>query len=176
MRHASIAFSTFFIFLALLVSREVQAGESFPNEPDGFRGIAWGTPLSENKNEMIYVKSNVGIDIFSRRNSKMSIGDASLFELHYGYSKNGFMVVYIKTADKENASLLRKEIKEHFGPGPWDGRTGTIVPLRDGASIYSTVLMRELMQEQFQQIDAEVNVLMKQLKKKHSGGQSNSDF
>lgn len=172
MRHESIAFSAFFIFLALLFSRPVQAGESFLNEPNGFRGIAWGTPLSENKDEMIFVKTNVGIDIFSRRNSKMSIGDAPLSELHYGYSKNGFMVVYIKTAGKENASLLRKELEKHFGPGPWDGRTGTVVPLRDGASIYSTVLM----QEQFQQIEAEVNVLMKQLKKKHSGGQSNSDF
>ena len=172
MRHESIAFFGIFIVLVLLFARPVQAGEPFLNEPDGFRGIAWGTPLSENKDEMIYVKTNVGIDIFSRRNSKMSIGGAPLSELHYGFSKNGFMVVYIKVAGMENASLLRKEIEKHFGPGPWDGGTGTVVPLRVGASIYSTVLM----QEQFRQIEAEVKVLTKQLKKKHSSGKSNSDF
>jgi hypothetical protein len=156
----------------LLFVRVPHAAELFPNEPAGFRGIAWGTPLTENKHEMVYVKSNVGIDIYTRKNSKMSIGNAPLSELHYGYAKNRFLVVYIKTASKEDATRLRKEIEKQFGPGPWSGRVGTVVPLRDGASIYSTQLMRE----QFEQIDAEAKELTKQLMMKYSNGKSDSDF
>ncbi len=168
------ALFTSIIWVALLLFvGALSAAESYPNEPIGFRGIAWGTPLSKNKDEMVYVKSNAGVDSYSRKNSKMSIGKAQLSELYYGYSKNGLLAVYIKTSNKKDQALLQKEFKKQFGTGPWNGKIGTVViALRRYASIYSTQLMRV----EFEQIEAEVKELSKLLRKKYPETKSGSDF
>lgn len=174
MTFKSTALFTSIIWVTLLLFVDaLYAAESYPNEPIGFRGIAWGTPLFENKDEMVYVKSNVGVDSYSRKNSKMSIGKARLSELYYGYLKNRLLVVYIKTSNKKDHALLRKELEKQFGTGPWNGKIGTVViALRSNASIYSTQLMRE----GFEQIEVEVKKLGKLLRKKYPESKSGSDF
>lgn len=136
---------------------------AFDNEPNGFRGIQWGASISENKEEMVYLKSNGNIDIYIRKNSKMFIGSALLSELNYGYWRDMLLAVYITASDK-NGVLFNKQLEKHFGKKPWKGEIGTVLVTRNAATIYSTFLMNE----KFKQIDHESEQLMLDFIKKHN--------
>jgi hypothetical protein len=102
------------LFVVLL---QVSPAFAFQNEPTGFRGIAWGSPLSAHQNEMIFVKQEDDGDTryYRRKRAKMSIGEATLKNLDYVYYKNQLQGVDIASDDK-NAKALKAAVIKHFGP------------------------------------------------------------
>ncbi len=173
---SSKLFTTISSFTLFLFVSTLHASGSYINEPTGFRGIAWGAPLSENKDEMVYVRTNVGIDIYNRKNSKMSIGAASLSKLNYGYSQSRLSNIYINTSDDKNYALLMNELKKQFGPGPWRGDIGTVYPFKDGVGIYSTQQMHVFKKKVHAEIDEKMKVFKEQLLKNNSKTKPESDF
>ena len=65
---------------------------AFQNEPTGFRGIAWGTPLSSVQNQMRAVAATpAGQDqAYVRIGDNMTIGGAMLEEILYKFHDGQF--------------------------------------------------------------------------------------
>jgi hypothetical protein len=79
----------------------------FKNEPDGFRGIKWGTPIAKNASEMTRVaKVHGGHTIYRRKGDKMHIGGAELKSIGYGYYEGNFYSAFIETSELEKKALL----------------------------------------------------------------------
>jgi len=97
---------------AVLVSSVVFA---FENEPDGFRGIKWGTPFATNASEMTNVaKVHGGHTVYHRKRDKMQIGGAELNSIGYGYFEGRFYTALIKT-DVVQKRALKMAFTSQFG-------------------------------------------------------------
>lgn len=93
--------------------------ETFQNEPDGFRGVKWGTDISQCK-DMIYDgldQSYGGITVYTRKDDKLQIGDAKLDKIEYGFWRGKFDSVNIITQGYANWSSLKDACFEKFGKG-----------------------------------------------------------
>jgi hypothetical protein len=88
---------------------------AFQNEPDGFRGIKWGSDFSQHKNQMTLVEGGK-FNLYRREGDKMSIGGAKLESIQYGYEQNRFVVVIIDTEGAANKSALIDAFRSQFGP------------------------------------------------------------
>jgi len=121
--------------LTLLIITSLNA-QAYQNEPDGFRGIKWGTALQENEAEMSLVESGKTTNYYQRKDDKMEIGAASLERLAYGYTGNQLSTVIISTEGYDNQQALIETLKAQFGRGYkpnrymdtylWQGPTTTI--------------------------------------------------
>lgn len=145
---------------ALLIS---SAAAAFDNEPDGFRGIKWGTPFSAHAKELTLVEKGKDENYYLRKGEKMSIGGAELKQLAYGYWKNQFVSVFIETLGVGNKSALLEAFRAQFGQGYkpnqfldeylWRGATTTMSvkcsPIGDKckAFLFSTELMAKQSEE-----------------------------
>jgi len=114
----------------------------FEKEPDGFRGIKWGTDISVNQQEMYQLDMDKGEmeEFYVRINSKGSItgenkeeavkkrvveyiegkdqetvGEAKVDTIIYIYYKNKFSGVLLNTHGDENRNLLIKTFITLFG-------------------------------------------------------------
>jgi hypothetical protein len=74
---------------------------AFENEPDGFRGIKWGTSFSTHGKEMVASRrtDDGSIKCYLRTGDKLSIGDAKLTSLEYCYWKDQFYRVILESKD-----------------------------------------------------------------------------
>lgn len=90
---------------------------AFENEPDGFRGIKWGTNIAVQKKQMQLKDSFRDITEFIRKNDKMKISGVPLKSIIYRYWKGKFYEVEINTieADEFRESRLLKELFRRFG-------------------------------------------------------------
>jgi hypothetical protein len=93
------------------------AAAAFENEPDGFRGIKWGSDFSQHKNEMTLIESGKETNFYMRKGDKMSIGGASLSKIVYAYQLERLHSVMIETEGVENKSALIAAFKSQFGTG-----------------------------------------------------------
>jgi len=114
------------------------------SEPDGFRGIKWGTDMSINGNTFECTLPGMAVtggDFFGdttclRRGDELKIGGSTLSDIRYGFweepstdpalkkpllegmNKSGkFYRVLIRTNGSENWTHLKDAIFEKFGPG-----------------------------------------------------------
>lgn len=104
----------------------------FQNEPDGFRGIKWGTNITEIK-DMQLVDSGKDSEYCYRKSDKMKIGDADIAEISYGFYKNRFYVVFVEYKGFLNFTKLKAVLFNLYGkplqPNQfmekyfWSGRT-----------------------------------------------------
>jgi hypothetical protein len=96
------------------------AAIAFTNEPTGFRGIAWGTPLSAVQSQMRPVGGTpAGQDqAYTRIGDGMSIGAASLETVLYKFHNGGFSEAFI-VAQKGpgNAAAMIAAFRAQFGQG-----------------------------------------------------------
>lgn len=88
-------------------------------EPDGFRGIKWGTDISTIQN-MEYVKSaeiifGEGADIYKKGDDELAIGDAKIESIEYLFWNKKFFEVRIFVVGYENCEALRYSTFEKFG-------------------------------------------------------------
>ena len=86
------------------------------SKPTGFRGIKWGEDFSIRAKEMTFLgDNNTGAKWYIRTGDKMSLGDAKLARIAYGYRKNKFFSVYIYTFSAKNGDALLRALRDQFG-------------------------------------------------------------
>jgi hypothetical protein len=133
MRRNSFAFAAGFWVLLPTVTA------AFQNEPTGFRGIAWGTPLAALESQVRPVGATpAGQDqAYVRGGDSMTIGGAELEKILYKFHNGVFSEAFI-VAQKgpSNAAALIAAFRAQFGEGKqphrsvddyiWQGATSTI--------------------------------------------------
>ena len=88
---------------------------AFQNEPDGFRGIKWGTDFSANTSEMSVVEKVKDEIFYFRKGDKLSIGGAELKRITYGYRKGKLMSIMLNSSGINNKTALIDAFREQFG-------------------------------------------------------------
>jgi hypothetical protein len=112
---------------------------AFQNEPGGFRGIAWGTPLAAVQSQMRpFGATPAGQDqAYVRTGDSMMIGGAALEKILYKFHNGVFSEAFIVTQrGPSNAAALIAALRAQFGEGKrphrssddyiWEGATSTI--------------------------------------------------
>jgi len=91
---------------------------AFQNEPDGFRGIKWGTDIGDLP-RMEYLRDYItdfgGIKIYINKEDELKIGDAAVSEIKYYFWKNKFYKVSASTNDLLNSGTLQHSCIDNFG-------------------------------------------------------------
>jgi hypothetical protein len=90
---------------------------AFKNEPNGFRGFIWDSPLSEHADVLVLKTTGNNIEVFTRKHDKLKIGGAVLSKLYYGYYKDRFVDVAMEADGEHNVDALKAAFEAHFGPG-----------------------------------------------------------
>jgi hypothetical protein len=89
-----------------------------PSDPDGFRGIRWGTEISA-LNDMEKVEgdqsSNRDLVWYTRKGDTLAIGQAEFKNIFYSFWMGKFDSVWIDFEGDENFETLKKELLERFG-------------------------------------------------------------
>ncbi len=139
-----------FIFLSILLIPLVSF--AYENEPDGFRGIKWGTDKSELKDLNSYgTDDQDGTEMFVKKTDELQIGDAKLEHIFYVFWKNKFSGVMIKSKGYSNCRDLKQATFAKFGKGSqdnqfiekyvWYGTTTTIILNYNEISEEGTLLL-----------------------------------
>ena len=89
---------------------------AFQNEPDGFRGIKWGTRISE-LSDMRLTEDSKEERYYTRLNDKMQIGSTEIERIVYGFYKDRFFVVIVTCRHHDNFSKLRETLFQLYGSG-----------------------------------------------------------
>lgn len=157
----------FFVVWALSVALSATAvAAGYKNEPDGFRGVKWGTELSSRKDMQRLAQDKNGNVYYKRHNDKMQIGDAPLNMVWYREHHHQFESVYMEASGADNQSSLLAALNHRFGPGAraslsaekylWDGPTTRIFVSCDASHTCTVVLMSKklLLEENQQQANA----------------------
>ena len=88
------------------------------SEPDGFRGVKWGTEVSILKDvEKVEQGKSSARELvwYRRKGDTLAIGEAKLENIFYSFWMGNFESVWIDFKDEENFEALRKELFEQFG-------------------------------------------------------------
>jgi hypothetical protein len=88
------------------------------SEPDGFRGIKWGTEISTLKDmEKIEQDKSSNIDLvwYTRKGDTLAIGQAKLENIFYSFWMGNFASVWIDFKGDENFETVKKEFFEQLG-------------------------------------------------------------
>lgn len=109
MKYRLLAASTALLFTTITLA--------FDNEPDGFRGIKWGTPFSANAKEMTLIQKSKDMRLYFRKGDKMSIGAAELKQIIYTYQNDKFFNASFETRGVSNKSALIETFRTQFGLG-----------------------------------------------------------
>jgi hypothetical protein len=112
---------------------------AFENEPDRFRGIKWGTNISElpEINTSALVEDEGGLKSYARKNDKMKIGDADIDQISYNFYKNRFCGILIRFHGHSNFIEVKEDFVRQYGkpnrPNEymeryrWEGKTVGII-------------------------------------------------
>ncbi len=124
------------------------------SEPDGFRGIKWGTDISTLK-DMEYFRTDSsygGIKKYTRKNDDLHIGGAKLEIIEYGFWREKFCVVLVITQGYTNWAGLSEAVFEKYGKGYqdneyiekyiWSGSVTVMMLTYNEISGEGTLLMR----------------------------------
>ena len=87
---------------------------AFQNEPDGFRGIKWGTDIKDLP-DMVWKEEDGDIRLYLRKDDKLKIGDAELDAIRYGFYKGRFYGVFIAFKSLSNATVLKETLFQQYG-------------------------------------------------------------
>ena len=102
-------FSLTLIFLVFLLPTSTLA---FQNEPDGFRGIKWGTDISK-RSDMSRVEENM----YKRKNDKLTIRDANVKFIAYMGYKGKLMAVVVTYEGFANNKKIQQTFFQLYGKG-----------------------------------------------------------
>jgi len=89
---------------------------AYDNEPEGFRGIKWGTNIKDVKN-MKLVEDAVDSKFYMRKDEKNKIGDAIVDSIVYVFYNNKFYGVIIKFNSITNFTRLKETFFQQYGSG-----------------------------------------------------------
>jgi len=102
------------IFLLVISVYVAIPAFAFQNEPDRFRGIKWGTNISELA-DLLLVESGKDTQYYCRKNDEMKIGDAGIDQISYGFYKNRFYVVLVEYNGFLNFTKLKTILFDQYG-------------------------------------------------------------
>ncbi|MEW5724071.1 MAG: hypothetical protein AB1896_13260 [Thermodesulfobacteriota bacterium] len=127
------------VFLLAPVGVALAAG--FPNEPPGFRGIRWGTPLDEIKGKMTLYRidfndpkgyvaethpsDDPGLDQvgrtgeladYEREDDSLRLGRAEVQSIAYGFYQDRFFRVLVRYKEVWNYEYLKEMLFDLYGP------------------------------------------------------------
>jgi hypothetical protein len=88
------------------------------SDPDGFRGIKWGTEISTLKDlEKVEQDKSTDSDLvwYTRKGDTLATGEAKLENIFYSFWMGNFEGVWIDFKGEENFGTLKKELLEQFG-------------------------------------------------------------
>ncbi len=111
-----INLALFFTIAIVLLSGKSFA---FQNEPDGFRGIKWGTDISELKG-MTHVRTDPsygGVEFYTMKGDELRFGEAQLDNIEYAFWRGKFSSVWIYSIGYSNWLDLRDATVARFGEG-----------------------------------------------------------
>lgn len=98
---------------ALIIVLVLSVGAmAFQNEPDGFRGLKWGNPPTE---EMEYLDDLSGNKNYVLPDEKMSIGSTEFWMIIYAFYEDRFFKVALYFDGEDNYDLLETICKEVYG-------------------------------------------------------------
>jgi hypothetical protein len=86
----------------------------FQNDPEGFRGIRWGTDINSLK-DMVFVRESYFLKRYTRQNEKMKIGVVNIEDITYEFFNGKLKGVDIVTYGTKNFNLLKDILFEKFG-------------------------------------------------------------
>jgi len=95
---------------------------SYQNEPDGFRGIKWGSDIKTLQG-MKLVEDHKDAKYYIRKVDKLKIGEAGLKSIAYGFHKDRFYFVYIRFNSITNFSSIKETLFEQYGAGVQDNKS-----------------------------------------------------
>jgi hypothetical protein len=107
--------STLFFLLIISICVSIPAF-AFQNEPDGFRGIKWGTNISELL-DMSLSEDRGDSKFYLRKGDKLKIGDADIDRISYGFYKGRFNKLHIIYKGSLNFTKLKDTFFAQYGPG-----------------------------------------------------------
>lgn len=84
------------------------------NEPEGFRGIKWGTNIAELP-DMRLLEDAGNSKYYIRKNDKMKIGDADLERVVYGFYEERFFAVLIDFNELSNFLKIKETLFQQYG-------------------------------------------------------------
>ena len=102
------------LFLLIISAYVAIPASAFKNEPDGFRGIKWGTNISE-LNDLLVAESGKDAVYCIRKNDTMKMGDASIDHIFYGFYKNRLFVVLVEYNGHLNFTKLKAILVDQYG-------------------------------------------------------------
>jgi len=99
------------LMLVLVLALTVGAF-AFQNEPEGFRGVEWGDPPTE---DMVLWDVVVGLDLYILPGEKLTMGEAELVLITYCFYEDRFMEVNLHFFELDNYALLKEICRTKFG-------------------------------------------------------------
>jgi len=85
---------------------------AFQNEPEGFRGLKWGDPPTE---DMKFLLDSDDMKAYTLPDDKMYLGDVTLYRIAYMFYEGRFTSVGIYYNGEDNYNLLETICKERYG-------------------------------------------------------------
>jgi hypothetical protein len=86
------------------------------SEPDGFRGIKWGTDISTLKDMDFKTKKGL-ITIYTRKGDVLQVGTAQLKYINYIFWDGKLSSIMLETQGEDNYNRLKESTFEKFGKG-----------------------------------------------------------
>ena len=88
---------------------------AFQNEPDGFRGIKWGTDLSTLSDMSKFAGDIKDGLLYERKNDTLTVGDATLTGIYYGFYDGKFFSVMMTFNNSSNFSKIKETLFQKYG-------------------------------------------------------------
>ncbi|MFH1039016.1 MAG: hypothetical protein V1789_10165 [PVC group bacterium] len=107
----------------MLVGGFSSAGDFKPgSEPDGFRGISWGTEIGEltGLNLLRREPDHGGVDVYARTGETMVVGSAPAAAVEYFFWRGLFYRGAVLTAGAEDYQQLQQAVFAEYGVGEID--------------------------------------------------------
>lgn len=107
-------FFTAMLSAACLIALSAAGAAAFDNEPEGFRGLKWGSELST----LSGFKKVLGAGdtvFYAREGEKERIGTASLASIRYLFYKGQFRQVWVMAEGAGNFAALQTALFDAFG-------------------------------------------------------------
>jgi hypothetical protein len=103
---------------------------AFPNQPDGFRGIKWGTRV-EDLEHLKLLEQTGDFEVYAKTDDNLNLGETDLEKIVYMFYKGRFAGLVIEYESAINYRIIDRALVEYYGPGQpqsniqkkhqWDG-------------------------------------------------------
>jgi len=106
-----------FAFIGIIILSVTYSALAFNpgSEPDGFRGIKWGTDITTLRDMEYLWTADSGVKVYKRKGDVLKIGGANVANIQYEFWKGKFFRVYITTDGLKNWHDLKEACFDKFG-------------------------------------------------------------